>query len=77
MQVGEDVPVEVEVPKVKQVRQVVAVSPVLSRFSQVKTEVVELSSDEEDLVEVAARRYLRLKEEEREAKRGLKTLLLH
>ena len=55
----------------------VAVSPVLSRFSQVKTEVVELSSDEEDLVEVAARRYLRLKEEEREAKRGLKTLLLH
>ena len=68
---------EVEVPKVKQVRQVVAVSPVLSRFSQVKTEVVELSSDEEDLVEVAARRYLRLKGEEREAKRGLKTLLLH
>ena len=68
---------EVEVPKVKQVRQVVAVSPVLSRFSQVKTEVVELSSDEEDLVEVAARRYLRLKGEEREAKRALKTLLLH
>ena len=69
--------VEVEVPKVMQVRQVVAVSPVLSRFSQVKTEVVELSSDEEDLVEVAARRYLRLKGEEREAKRALKTLLLH
>ena len=69
--------VQVEVPKVMQVRQVVAVSPVLSRFSQVKTEVVELSSDEEDLVEVAARRYLRLKGEEREAKRALKTLLLH
>ena len=55
----------------------VAVSPVLSRFSQVKTEVVELSSDEEDLVEVAARRYLKKKGEAREAKRRLKTLLLH
>ena len=74
---GEDVPVEVEVPKVMQVRQVVAVSPVLSRFSQVKAEVVELSSDEEDLVEVAARFYLKKKGEEREAKRRLKTQLLH
>ena len=58
---------EVEVPKVKQVRQVVAVSPVLSRFSQVKTEVVELSS---------SRRYINIKGEAREAKRRLKTVLL-